>query len=89
MNNYVREVMLAQESSASLDEIRRLQGLALKQYVLRRNLLGLKRLIREYGWTWPEFEQLLLTMPELEGRSLQYDLDTEKYITLGEWVRRL
>jgi hypothetical protein len=94
--NFVRAVVLAQQYQRSQDEIRHLQGLALKQMASEyRNAIALRNLAQEWGFSRAELEGLLMkAVAEHESRAdrtrsnLCYDAATGKYLTLRQWAEQ-
>jgi len=94
--NYVLAVMLAQKLGYPDTEIRHLQELALKQMSCDyRNVIGTRKLAREWGFSKADLENLLMTALDEHERISDkkrheqcYDVKTGKYLTLRQWVEQ-
>lgn len=95
--NYVRAVTLAEkQDGVTTEETQRLKELALKQYLTEfRNLEGFGKLVEEWNLSRREVSEVLSDVLEEQGERawretyLQYDINTGKYLILGEWIKHV
>ena len=91
--NYVRAVKIAESIGKPSGEIRKLQQETLKQFIVDyRNPRGAIALAEEYLFNGEEVDQLLKgILQEAEEKKIQdksqYDIKTNRYLTLPEWIR--
>ena len=89
-------VMLAEQYHRLPEEIRHLQGLALKQMACEyRNAVALRNMAQEWGFSRIELEGLLMKAVaehesgvDMTRSDLCYNAGTGKYLSLRQWVEQ-